>query len=308
MIIPALNEESNIHQTIRAILDQDSQVAIQIIVVDNGSTDRTRELARQLGAMVIHAPRATIAELRNLGAKQAEYEILAFIDADVSLEKSWATNLQNFINCHETTSLWITGSRCITDQPHNYLNRFWFSRLSEIDSKKEKYINSGHLITTRELFKKISGFNSSLITSEDVDFCTRAKQENAKILPKKELIAYHRGYPKSVLDFIRREAWHGRQDFQSFQLFMKSKVAMIAFINLIAIFSAISLSIFFSSTTPFVFYLIFFAFISTLISLKKFGSTPLKAAASSSLIAALYITGRTISPLLKVSRHRSKGN
>jgi len=84
VIIPALNEEGNIGDLVRACL---AQPAAFVIVADNGSTDNTAEVAKKAGAIVVSAPRrgygyacaAGSAEARSRGA-----EILVFIDGDYS--------------------------------------------------------------------------------------------------------------------------------------------------------------------------------------------------------------------------------
>src|SRR5260370_26511374 len=81
VIIAALNEESAIAGVVRAVpLD----VADEIVVVDNGSNDRTAELARAAGALVINEPnrgygRAFRAGLRAIGASS---QIIVFLDGD----------------------------------------------------------------------------------------------------------------------------------------------------------------------------------------------------------------------------------
>lgn len=83
VIIAALNEEAAIVQVIKAV---PQHVACEIIVVDNGSTDRTAELARVAGARVVHEPekgygRAFLAGLRAIAR---DSQIIVFLDGDGS--------------------------------------------------------------------------------------------------------------------------------------------------------------------------------------------------------------------------------
>ena len=83
LIIPALDEE----QTIGATLDSMAgQALAQLIVVDNGSTDRTAELARARGAEVVVEPRRGYGRacLAGIAALRLEADIVAFMDADGS--------------------------------------------------------------------------------------------------------------------------------------------------------------------------------------------------------------------------------
>lgn len=306
VIIPALNEEKNIAKTLDAILRQNDPTPRQIIVVDNGSIDCTRALAEKMGALVIFAPHATIAELRNIGAQSAIYKTLAFIDADVSLDPDWASKLNSLISKKlGYNKLWITGSRCLPDKPENFFSKHWFSKLAASSQKDSSYINSGHLVTTRALFDQIKGFDGSLKTAEDVDFCLRGIQSGGGIFPEKSLLAFHRGYPVTAKDFIQREAWHGRQDFKSIRSALQSKIAIIALTNITAIVLSVTLALLKSSPSAIGIYLIFVTFLSFFISTKKLGFLPFKEALCSALVAFFYITGRSLSPTLKAKRHRA---
>jgi len=84
VIIPALNEEEPIADVVRAVAA--TNIPREIIVVDNGSTDRTAECARQAGAKVVSEPtpgygRACAAGVRALSP---ECEIVVFLDGDGS--------------------------------------------------------------------------------------------------------------------------------------------------------------------------------------------------------------------------------
>jgi glycosyltransferase involved in cell wall biosynthesis len=83
VVIPALNEEDPITNVVRECFE--TGVPDEVIVVDNGSTDRTPERAREAGARVVAAPRgygrACAAGVR---AVSSECEIVVFLDGDGS--------------------------------------------------------------------------------------------------------------------------------------------------------------------------------------------------------------------------------
>ena len=89
VIIPALNEEKNI----KACMESAKRLnPLEIIVVDGGSTDRTREIAQHAGAVVIGAPRGRGIQM-NTGASFAKGEVLLFLHADSQLNVSDDTPL-----------------------------------------------------------------------------------------------------------------------------------------------------------------------------------------------------------------------
>src|SRR5438128_2586465 len=71
-IVPALNAESTLGACLDAILAvRSAGKPTEVLLIDNGSTDRTVEIARREGVKVISAPGLTVAALRNLGVRLA---------------------------------------------------------------------------------------------------------------------------------------------------------------------------------------------------------------------------------------------
>ena len=88
VVIPAFNEAHFIAGTLRSVHNAKIgyQGQVEIIVVDNNSTDATGEIAAALGATVIFEPINQIARARNAGARAATGQYLVFLDADTKLE------------------------------------------------------------------------------------------------------------------------------------------------------------------------------------------------------------------------------
>ena len=89
VIIPALNEAGNIQRLVEEIK---AILPVEIIVVDNGSSDDTAGVAKRAGARVIHEPRRGYGYACLAGVNAAQdFEILAFIDGDGSFLPSELT-------------------------------------------------------------------------------------------------------------------------------------------------------------------------------------------------------------------------
>ena len=84
IVVPAHDEEAFIGRTLEAIhaAGEAAGLAYEVIVVDDGSTDATAEIARRAGARVLPVVVRQIAAARNAGARVANGEMLLFVDAD----------------------------------------------------------------------------------------------------------------------------------------------------------------------------------------------------------------------------------
>ena len=90
LIIPALNEADCLGQLLSEVpVDQ----VYQVIVVDNGSTDNTAEVARAAGAIVVEEPRRGYGFACAAGAAAAEGDVLVFMDGDGSFVPGELVNL-----------------------------------------------------------------------------------------------------------------------------------------------------------------------------------------------------------------------
>lgn len=228
-VIPAYNEEQYIRACLLRIMAcLAGKIDYEIIVVDNASTDDTFSIVSSIDKirLIKLDTKVTISKARNTGWKKSIYDIVIFLDADVLITTEWAAELFLTLPKLKENPLTITGCRYALSEEPSKIERSWFENLKR---GKESYINSGNLITTKNVLHKIDGFHESLITGEDVDFCERAQQKNIKIEINYKFLAHHEGYPKSISHFFRRERWHGTGDLKSFTYFIKSKVALFSF-------------------------------------------------------------------------------
>lgn len=231
-IIPALNEACNISRTLESIRQQAVAYSHQVIVVDNGSIDATVPLAREAGATVLLQPAGTIAAVRNAGAGHAQGRVLIFLDADVSLTDAWRQNLPACLSALDGAAPVVTGSHCSPPDHCGWIERHWFGETAV--EQNVSHLGTGHMLLRRDIFLRLGGFNEDMETGEDYEFCQRARAAGAQILNNPQLRVIHHDFPRSLRQFIRREAWHGRGDLRSPSGFLQSKVALGATVFLIA--------------------------------------------------------------------------
>lgn len=81
VVLPCLNEAAALPGVLRALPD-----GYRALVVDNGSTDGSPEVAARLGATVVHEPRAGYGAAVHTGLEAATTDVVCFLDADGSLD------------------------------------------------------------------------------------------------------------------------------------------------------------------------------------------------------------------------------
>ncbi len=94
VVIPCRNAEATIERQLAALARQDLEAPFEVVVADNGSTDRSAELARAWadripGLTVVAASPAGINVARNAGVRGSSGDFLAFCDADDEADPSW---------------------------------------------------------------------------------------------------------------------------------------------------------------------------------------------------------------------------
>jgi glycosyltransferase involved in cell wall biosynthesis len=130
VIIPALNEEKYIGNCISSLyhIERDD-LDMEIILVDNGSTDRTFEIAEKLGAKTYIVKDVRIAGLRNYGVRQSTGDILAFVDADCVVGRDWLIQSIKTMDREEADAV---GSHHIVPEDSG-----WIGRTSELLDKRK---------------------------------------------------------------------------------------------------------------------------------------------------------------------------
>lgn len=93
IVIPAYNEEAYIAKTIKSLKNQSYKGKVEIIVVDNASTDNTAKIAQKLGTTVYYESNPGVCWARQLGSKNAKGNILISVDADTYYSRDWLKNI-----------------------------------------------------------------------------------------------------------------------------------------------------------------------------------------------------------------------
>jgi cellulose synthase/poly-beta-1,6-N-acetylglucosamine synthase-like glycosyltransferase len=216
IIIPALNEQENIPACLSALNELDfPDEQYEILLIDNGSTDQTIEIARTFDVRIVEQPEVNISALRNLGAAHAKGNILAFIDADCIASKDWLKHATPYF--HDQT-IGVVGSRYQLPPDSNWIEKAWHihTAKSRTLTGDVKWLPGGNLIVSRQCFFQVGGFNEGLVTSEDIDFCATVRAKNFRVFSNPKIAVIHKGHPKTLPVFYRKEIWYGREMYALF--------------------------------------------------------------------------------------------
>jgi glycosyltransferase involved in cell wall biosynthesis len=97
VVVPCYNEEAYLPAAIRSLQRQDYDGEYEIVVVDNNSTDRTAEVARDLGVRVVSEPNPGVCNARQAGTTAATGDIVISADADTTYAPDWLSKIdENF--------------------------------------------------------------------------------------------------------------------------------------------------------------------------------------------------------------------
>ena len=206
VIIPTKNESANIGRCIRSVFEsvEDSNL-VEVIVVDNGSSDNTREIANLTGAKVCVDANAHISGLRNLGAKRATFNIFGFIDADCEALPGWLNNARGILS---DKSVGIVGDYYRLPEQAKWIERAYFSSIPR-KKREVSFLSGGNMVMLRDTFLEVGGFNEEMITCEDYAICLKLKSAGLKILSDPSVSVVHYGNPHTLTQLFKREVWCG---------------------------------------------------------------------------------------------------
>ena len=190
VIIPALNEEKYLPRCLESLSHQSRKEHFEIIVVDGGSIDRTAEIAEEYAHKVIVKP-SPVGVARNLGAKHAEGEILAFIDADTMACESWTEEITRTFDS-STNAAGVTGPTLPyegteLDKLAYHVATGWAQRLSL--KLGRPHVAGFNCAYRRGSFWDAGGFDENRVLSEDVTLSLKMRHQGP-ILFNPEMIAY----------------------------------------------------------------------------------------------------------------------
>ncbi len=173
VVIPTMNEEEYLPRLFATIKSQ-TRFPDEIIIADAGSTDTTKRIAEEFGAMVVKG--GLPGPGRNAGAAASTGEILCFLDADVVLidDHFFENALKEFaereLDIATADITLVREDRTKADE----FGHIVYNKYVRLLGKIHPHTIGGFMLVRREIHDKINGFDPSVVFCEDHDYGLRA--------------------------------------------------------------------------------------------------------------------------------------
>lgn len=207
VIIPVYNEETSITACLTSLRGQTSEF-VEIIIVDDGSTDRTVELIKKFKVILLKQSHRGPGPARNKGAQKAKGDILVFVDADMTFAPDFIEKLTAPIRDGKTEGVMNTDE--FVSNFDNLWARCWnlnqnLTTNRRMNPKNTHDVRDFRAITKKE-FEKVGGFSLTGYTD------SRTLSEKLGYLPTSVggAVSYHAN-PASLPEVFLQARWIGRR-------------------------------------------------------------------------------------------------
>lgn len=218
VIVPTYNEQGVIERLIISIKKQ-SFPNIEIVVVDDGSNDKTANIAKKYTPNVFTRKHAERSVQRNFGARSARGKFLVFLDSDMELTKNVITDCVKEMNSD-------SGIGGIIIPEESRARNFW----EKVKAFERSFYNEEGDGTTdaarffrRQTFEKVGGYDESITGPEDWDLPESIKSKGYSISRIKSRILHHEKV-LNLFTLMKKKYYYG---LKSYRYLKKQNISII---------------------------------------------------------------------------------
>jgi glycosyltransferase involved in cell wall biosynthesis len=208
IVIPTFNSAKVLGNCLESLTNQTvGRERYEVIVVDDGSTDETKDIAAKYSGKYIYQQNRGPAAARNNGVKHAEGEVILFTDADCEPQPTWIEEMIKPMNdpqvvgvkgIYKTRQKEIIARLVQIEYEHKYERMKRFKYIDFIDTYSAGY--------RKDIFMKYGGFDERYpkASVEDQEFSFRLSRNENKMVFNPEAVVYHR-HSSRLMDYLRKK-------------------------------------------------------------------------------------------------------
>ncbi len=183
VVIPVLNQERTLEACLRSLLRQTyPKDRFEVVIVDNNSSDRTREIIRAFPFRYAHEPQRSSYAARNRGVSLARGRVVAFMDSDCEADPRW---LEEGVGALERAGVDLLAGRIdIVASPIPNLFEIYdsFKYLDQRRSLRDAgYAVTANFFSRRDVLESLGRFDGNLVSGGDRELCLRAREQGLRI-------------------------------------------------------------------------------------------------------------------------------
>ena len=205
VIVPTYNNEAVIRSCLDSLANQEFGGEYEVIVVDDGSTDDTVGAVLTYPVKMLKQGHGGPASARNLGAGDADGEILLFTDADCTVERDWIEKM-----CNPFTDETVVGVQGVYKTHQKSITarfvQYEIEERYEIMSKVGQidFIGSYSAAYRKDVFLAEGGFdeNFQIASGEDTDLSYRLSSRGHKMVFAPDAVVYHE-HPARITQYLK---------------------------------------------------------------------------------------------------------
>jgi len=211
VVVAAYNSERTISETIEALLSQDwLENKLEIIVVDDGSIDKTAETIKKYPVKYLYQENKGPAAARNYGWKSARGKTICFTDSDCVPEKEWVSKIIKGYTSDDIAG--VGGSYDILNSD-SLLARCVHEEIIQRHLKSPKEVNylGGFNVSYRHsVLEEVDGFDESYpeASAEDNELAYRIVKKGYRLIFDKDIKVGHY-HPTKLSGYLKRQMKHG---------------------------------------------------------------------------------------------------
>lgn len=222
IIIPTFNRRNELEKCIRSINKLDyPKDKYEIIIVDNNSTDSTKEFLESIKSKNIkigYEKKQSSYASRNKGVEISKFDILLFTDSDCILPKKTLKIIDLYIK----NGMYAGKMNIKVHKPNSQLLKFQQEFYDKNRNNKEYcFFETNSFIIKKSKFKLIGDFDSKFFSSGDIDYSIRTNKKGVPVTFMTDAIIYHKS-KRDLISFIKANYFTGRGKIRLFNKY-KSK-------------------------------------------------------------------------------------